>query len=274
MKYIVNVSGGWSSYEALCRTVDKHGREDTVPVFADTQKEDADLHRFLRDQERLLGVTIVRLSDGRTPFEVVRDERMITIRGMAKCSILLKHDVIDNWIAERYASPYLRIFGMDWTEQGRMDRLRERLAPIPVWFPLAEPPYVTKEIVFAKLRSVGVEPPRLYEMGFKHNNCGGMCIKAGQAHWAHLLKMLPDRYAEAEAEEESFRQYVGKDVSILKDRSNKQSKPLTLRAFRERLQCGGSHNGDWGMCGCYVQLPLDDELGRDALAHSGERSER
>ncbi len=34
---------------------------------------------------------------------------------------------------------------------------------------------------FAK--NFGIEPPRLYKMGFKHNNCGGACVKAGISQW-------------------------------------------------------------------------------------------
>lgn len=255
MIYIVNCSGGLTSYEALCRTIEAHGKANTVAVFADTRIEDEDLYRFLDDQEKYLGVKIHRIADGRTPFEVMHDERVITMQGMAPCSRILKSELIDAWLAEFYAGKeYTQVFGMEWTETNRMERLRKRLAPRPVWFPLAEPPYTAKDQISAQLRAVGIEPPRLYAMGFKHNNCGGGCVKAGQAHWAHLLKMMPERYAVWEREEEGIRQYLGKDISILKDRRNNQSKPMTLAAFRERLQANQQYDLlDWGACACYVQ---------------------
>lgn len=264
MKFIVNVSGGLTSYEALRRTLDKHGPYNTVAIFADTGIEDEDLYRFLKDVESYLGIHIGWLADGRTPFEVMRDRRVITMQGMAPCSIELKRDVIDEHVKEFFShAEYTRVFGMDWTEQSRMERLRKRLAPVPVWFPLSEPPYANKEQIMAQLRSVGIEPPRLYAMGFKHNNCGGGCVKAGQAQWAHLFKLMPERYARWEAEEEGIRQYLGKDISILKDRRNNESKPLTLRAFREGLQASQQYDlMDWGACSCYVQEPTPP--GRDS----------
>lgn len=255
MRYIVNVSGGLTSYEALRRTIVAYGAESTDAVFADTRIEDEDLYRFLCDTEAYLGVCIKRLADGRTPFEVMHDRRVITMQGMAPCSIELKANVIDEYIAENYAcTEYTSVFGMEWSEQNRMERLRKRLAPTPVWFPLAEPPYTSKAQIIEQLQSVGIAPPRLYAMGFKHNNCGGGCVKAGQAHWAHLLATMPERYAMWESEEEKMRTYLGKNISILKDRRNHQNKPMTLRAFRERLQCGEGHDGEWGACGCYVQV--------------------
>ena len=68
------------------------------------------------------------------------------------------------------------------------------------------------------LKREGIEPPRLYKLGFPHNNCGGFCIKAGQAHFLHLMKTFPDRFAYHEAKEQEIRDYLGADVSILRDR--------------------------------------------------------
>jgi hypothetical protein len=102
-----------------------------------------------------------------------------------------------------------------------------------------------------ELRAIGIEPPRLYKMGFPHNNCGGFCVKAGQAQFAQLLKQLPERYAYHEAQEELNRQQVG-DFSVLADRSGDgKKKPLTLRVFRERIEAGETlDRHDWGGCGC------------------------
>jgi hypothetical protein len=155
------------------------------------------------------------------------------------------------------------VFGMDWSEARRMERLRERLAPAPVWFPLAEKPYLVKEEIIAQLRAEGVEAPRLYALGFAHNNCGGGCVKAGQAQWAHLLKTRPETYARWEAEEARFRDATGKAATIINvRRGGGPRRPLTLTAFRERVECGGSYDRTaWGGCGCFVneQMELDME---------------
>lgn len=122
--FIVNVSGGLTSYEALRRTLLKHGRGNVHAVFADTTIEHRDLYRFLGDMERLLGIEIERLKDGRDPWQVMKDRRAITLRHMAPCSIELKRKMIERMIAERYApGTYTRVFGMDWSELDRMQRL-------------------------------------------------------------------------------------------------------------------------------------------------------
>ena len=68
------------------------------------------------------------------------------------------------------------------------------------------------------LRASGIAVPQLYELGLPHNNCGGGCVKAGQAHFAHLLRVHPCRFEEWEQREQELRDYLGADVSILDDR--------------------------------------------------------
>jgi hypothetical protein len=264
MKYIVNTSGGLTSFEAARRTIAQHGKENTVAIFADTRMEDEDLYRFLDDQERYFGITIHRIADGRTPWQVMKDERMITMQSMAPCSRILKHDLIDNWIAQQFSpDECTRVFGMDWTELHRVERLAHTLAPSPIWFPLCEPPFVDKCWIAQDLERIGMKVPRLYELGFSHNNCSAMCVKAGQAHWAHLWRTLPERYLDAEQKEQEIREYLGKDISILKDRRGGRTRPLTLRAFRRRLESGKPYDKNaWGGCGCFVsgsvQSRMDD----------------
>jgi hypothetical protein len=69
---------------------------------------------------------------------------------------------------------------------------------------------------------------------------------------------MPDRYHQWETEEEKTRAELDKDVAILRHRSgHHEGQPLTLRAFRERLQSQPSlfDPDDWGACGC-TELPL------------------
>ncbi|NJL06786.1 MAG: hypothetical protein HC911_18175 [Chloroflexaceae bacterium] len=250
MIYIVNVSGGLASFEALRRTIERYGVGNTVAVFADTLIEDPDLYRFLDDTERVLGVPITRLQDGRTPFEVWKQRRLIAriIRGnrVAKCSLELKRGVIDAWVAEHYPDGgYTLVFGYTWDEPHRMEKIAHRLAPVPTWFPLSEPPYLDKCGIAAIAQGLGIASPRLYEMGFSHNNCGGGCVWGGQAHWAHVHRVLPDVYARWERAEQDYREATGKDHSILQK--------YTLHEYRTLvLEVQGEFDTDeWGGCGCF-----------------------
>src|SRR6266487_3525875 len=261
MKYIVNVSGGLTSFEALRRTIERYGKENTHPVFADTLAEDTDLYRFLRDQERYFGMTFHRAVEGRTPWQVMKDEGYITMHypggTVAPCSRILKREIIDSQLSALYKpGESTRVFGYEWTEVNRMEDLREAVSPQPVWFPLNEPPYVDKCHISTILQSIGIAVPQMYKDGFEHNNCAGECVKAGQAHWAHLLITRRERYLHAEAKEEEIRQYLGKDISVLKDRRGGVTKPMTLRAFRLRLESGHTDydKNDWGGCGCFAPI--------------------
>jgi hypothetical protein len=67
-----------------------------------------------------------------------------------------------------------------------------------------------------------------------------------------LLRTDRDTYLHHEGEEERFRSEVGKDVSILRDRTGGDTAPLTLRRFRQRLDLQPSlfDSDDWGACSC------------------------
>lgn len=266
MKYIVNVSGGLTSFEALRRTIEQKGKENTHAIFADTRIEDEDLYRFLDDQEKYFGIQIERIVEGRTPWQVMKDERCITMQSMAPCSKILKRKSIDRIISDRYEpGEYTRVFGMDWTERHRINRLTAALAPQPVWFPLNEKPYVDKCHIANFLEKIGIKVPRLYDLGFSHNNCGGGCVKAGFAHWAHLYYTMPERYGMWEQQEEEIRQHLSKDVTILTRERQGETQRVTLQMFRQELEAGETNydKSDWGGCGCFApvaQLRMDDLL--------------
>jgi hypothetical protein len=118
---------------------------------------------------------------------------------------------------------------------------------------MADEPFVSKSEMMGALKREGIAAPRLYAMGFPHNNCGGFCVKAGQAHFAHLLRMMPERYAWHEAQEEALREKVG-DHSIMRDRSGGKTSVLTMKQLRERIQQQGSFDAyEWGGCGCAIE---------------------
>ena len=252
---IVFYSGGALSWAAAMRTIERHGRDGLRVVFTDTSIEDPDLYRFLDDSERQLGVDIIRLKDGRTPWDVYRDKRMIGNSRMDPCSAELKRKPAQRWLKKNAPGATL-VFGIDWTEMHRIEGLRKRYGEQGhnVEAPMCDAPWMTKDDVMRWMRAEGLDPPELYRRGFAHNNCGGFCCRAGQAHFAHLLRELPERYAEHEKAEHDLRNYLGKDVSLLRDRAGGSTRPLTLREFRQGVEGGRQHDEfEWGGCGCFVE---------------------
>jgi predicted metal-dependent phosphoesterase TrpH len=61
-------------------------------------------------------------------------------------------------------------------------------------------------------------------------------------------------YLEWKAEENQTRELLGKDVSILRDRTDDAHKPLPLTLFRTRIEANATlfDADDWGACGCYM----------------------
>lgn len=260
MRHIVQFSGGICSFWAAHRVIQKYGKDSVVLLFADTQMEDEDLYRFNADTERKLGLTITVLSDGRTPWQLFRDEGVIGNSGLAPCSRILKRELLDRWIQSNTTPDDCVIYlGLDWTENHRMHGDSRRLgmvkkfAPWTVVAPMMGEPIWDKCRMQRELTEIGIDVPRLYKLGFPHNNCGGFCIKAGQAHFAHLLRTIPDRYAYHEQEERDARAVIG-DYSVLSDRrGDNKKKVMTLEAFRKRVESGEDFDrDDWGGCGCSV----------------------
>lgn len=247
-------SGGIGSWAAARRVADEHGTQSLVLLFTDTLVEDPDLYRFLTQAAADIGGQLVRLCDGRTIWEVFRAERFLGNHRVDPCSKILKRKLADRWLAEHCSPAQTVVYvGIDWSEAHRFERLRDRRRPWVYEAPLCGPPYLTKKAMLQELRGRGIAPPRLYEMGFAHNNCGGGCVKAGIGHFAHLYRTLPDVFFEWERQEADLRNFLKADVSILTDRQGGGRRTMTLRELRERLDGGGQVDlFEVGGCGCFV----------------------
>lgn len=257
IEHLVQYSGGVCSFFAAKRVVDKFGAPNVTLLFADTMMEDEDLYRFLAETAKFLKAQLVIIQDGRNPWQVFKDERYVGNTRADPCSKILKRELLDAWVV-KHAPTAIRYYGLDWTETERFERLRARMAEkgIPheriqapmIWEPLVDKPDMLMDLV-----KLGIEIPRLYKMGFAHNNCGGFCVKSGQAQFRLLLQTMPERYAWHEKQEQEMRQFLEKDVSILRDRRGGETKTMTLKQFREKIERGEAHSRhDWGGCGCAI----------------------
>lgn len=207
INHLVMFSGGVCSWATAKRVVERHGKDGVVLLFADTNMEDEDLYRFIDQAAENVGAPLIRIQDGRTPWEVMKDERIIGggMTGADPCSKILKRQLLDRWANTNCTAETVSHVGLDWTEIHRLERMQKRMPERKWSAPMTEAPYMTKLQMIEWLKFEGIEPPRLYSMGFPHNNCGGFCIKAGQAHFALLLRKMPERYAFHEGKEQEMR---------------------------------------------------------------------
>jgi hypothetical protein len=235
--HVVQFSGGVGSALSAVRVAERVGPHVMTLLIADTKVEDPDLWRFSRDVARLIGVPLTIVEDGRTPWELFRDVRYLGNDRLAVCTRHLKQIPCRRWM-ERHAPPETSVayVGIEPTKKDRprVPAIVRNWAPWRVEFPLLDGPDCAKSKLLDQLRALGLRPPRLYELGFEHNNCGGACVRAGQRQWKHLLHTLPERYAHAEQQEEGIRTFLGKDVSILRQQREGVSQRLTLAELRRR----------------------------------------
>ncbi|BCL27384.1 hypothetical protein ACFFS2_24860 [Streptomyces aurantiacus] len=259
MRHVVMWSGGITSWATARHVVAEHGTASTVLLFADTNAEDEDLYAFNDQASAQLGIPLTRVADAqeRTPSQVFADKRWLGNTRLAQCALELKLKPCHDWLtAETDPADTMLYVGLDWSEPHRIPGNRAKWAPWPVAYPLTQPPYYDKPQLRAQARAAGLIDPRLYRLGFAHNNCGGGCVKGGKAQWIRLLDVFPERYARHEAFEQRMREQLGKDVSILRDRTGGQTKPLTLATLRTRIEQQPDQLDlfDEGGCGCFTEV--------------------
>lgn len=252
MKHVVQFSGGTCSWAAAKRVAERHGTGDLILLFADTNYEDKDTYRYLHEAAENVGGTLIKIADGRDPWQVFRDERMLGSSRFDPCSKILKRQLIDRWMkANCDPADTIRYVGIHWSESDRYDSLKARLTAWNVQAPMCEAPFMGVKQMEAWSEAEGLRKQDLYVMGFPHANCGGRCVKGGQANWARLYHHRRTDYLDCEEKEAEVRELLG-DVSILRDRRGGESKPLTLAEFRSRLEAKAEYDMfDDGGCGCF-----------------------
>jgi hypothetical protein len=207
---------------------------------------------------------LIWLVEGRDPWEVYRDERMVGNSLKDPCSKFIKRNRLDAWRkAACIGARDTFIVGIGEHEKHRFDDgqggalgPRMKAAGWHYEAPLIGQPELNPGLWMASAR---IAPPRLYALGYQHNNCGGMCCKAGHAHWQNRARVHPERFAYDAMMERKVRNYLGKPAAtMLNDRrGDKQKKPLSLDAFADRLAAQPEVNYDYepgsSGCGCMVE---------------------
>ena len=244
---VISYSGGLGSFMAAYLLKDQPMRL----VFADTKTEDEDLYRFINETSKFFGVELEVIADGRNIWEVFNDVKFMGNSRIDPCSRILKREVFDAYMDKTASKENDSIiFGIDKKEEHRCVAITGRWAPWRCEFPLVKS-FKTREQILDVLDSIGIEPPRLYEMGFPHNNCGGFCVKTGQKQMKLLLETFPERYAWHEEQQEKLFTKIGPRGFIRKTIDG-DLKYLSLKEFRESLD-NGVPAEMWSQegCGCF-----------------------
>lgn len=253
-KYLISYSGGLGSFAAAHLAIEKYGRENCQLVFTDTKTEDEDLYRFLDETSKAFGMKIKVLADGRNIWQVFSDVKFMGNSRVDPCSRVLKRELFRKYVDAnvRNNGSTTVIFGIGPTEAHRMVKIKESYCPHGAEAPLIDEMMWPKDVL-KLLSEYGIDPPRLYAQGFPHNNCGGFCVKTGQAQMQLLLDKNPTRYAWHEEQQEKLFKLIGKRRGFIRKTVDGKIYYLGLKEFRELVQSGGDWDKfDFGGCGCFV----------------------
>lgn len=262
-QHVVMFSGGVGSWACAKRVAELYGTDDLTLLFADVGGghtsphvgEDEDCYRFIQDASKNVGGELVILNEGRDIWEVFKDDRFLGNSRLANCSKFLKQRPCREWLDKNTDPDDTAVYvGIDWTETHRLPAIENAYLPYLAFAPLTEPPYIDKLDMLAWCEDEGVKPPRMYADGFPHANCGGGCVRAGQGQFKLLYETNPERFAFWEGKEQEMRDFLDKDVAILRSRIGGVSKPLPLSVLRKRLEGEPElvDADDIGGCGCFV----------------------
>ena len=243
MIHIISFSTGLSSAICVERVYEKYGAEAMIVVFMDTLIEDDDNYRFQEEMYarwRKKYIRIVNLKEGRDPYQVGKDVQLIPNQKAAPCTFKLKIAPFVEFLESLDDDITVHI-GYDFTEVHRTNATRRNYEERGwrVDFPLLWKPYEMRKYTHVARDDWGVEPPRMYGMGYSHANCGGMCVKQGQGDWIRTLINFPERFAKIEQWEKEMRDHpVRKDYALVRDSRGGTVTAMTLQALRERHESG------------------------------------
>lgn len=271
MKHIVMFSGGIGSWATAKRVAQEHGTDDLILLFADVKGnntnphigEDEDTYRFIQDAAENIQAELVIVADGRDIWQVFKDRKFLGNSRQANCSTELKQKPARKWLNENCPPETTTVYvGIDWSEVHRLAAIERHYLPYVAKAPLTEPPFLDKKQMIEWARSEGLKTPRLYDLGFSHNNCGGGCVRAGQAQFRQLLRLMPERFAVWEEKEKEVAEFLGKDQTILTkmDKGVKRNLPLVEVRRAEESQGAFFDDLDIGGCGCFVDYETEPTM--------------
>lgn len=294
MKYIVSISGGLGSAEALRRTIQQHSIHNTVAVFADVKGhgsshffsdmplvdtlmherfggESRDTYRFIWQLSELFGLPVHRVGDDRSIwYQFAKSRAMRIFTGnvfYCPASEHLKRIAIAEWIKAQGwdAGEWTMVLGMGWDEGHRIKSSgywwsRYMGYDVPVIAPNAVMPFADTITTMDWLNKADVEAPAAYSQNMGHNNCHGGCVQAGLSHWANLYKERQPVYMYWAWMERRMQQYLGKGVTIMKDQRGGETTPLSLYDFIPRIESGDYPKRDYGACGCFTNSAMAEFL--------------
>jgi len=169
------------------------GCDELVIYNFEIHEEHPDNARFKAECQEWFGQEIITVGNdefSRSTDEVFRKTRFLTGPYGARCTGELKKAL--RW---EYGRPDdVIVMGYTAEEAHRPARLLESEPLLQMWNILIERD-LRRSDVMAAFDASGIEPPAMYRLGYKNNNCIG-CVKGGAGYWNKIRVDFPERFDE------------------------------------------------------------------------------
>lgn len=172
-------------------------------IYTHIDDQHPDTMRFVEDCEAWFGkpITVLQSPYKSVEASIVGCPQRINGSGYingprgSSCTRYLKKRVRQEWESQyKFTDVRLRyVWGMDYAEANRADRLRLAMPDFDHVFPLIDR-RICKAEAHEILRASGIRRPAMYDLGYRNNNCVG-CVKGGKGYWNKIRVDFPEVFA-------------------------------------------------------------------------------
>lgn len=227
------------------------GCDDVVIYNFEVKEEHPDNKRFLRECESWFGREIITVGNdefNRSADEVFKKTRFLVGPTGARCTAELKKAM--RW--EYGRADDVIVMGYTIEEQHRIDRLSKSEPLLKMWNILVDR-RLSREDVMGLFSRTGIEPPAMYRLGYKNNNCIG-CVKGGAGYWNKIRVDFPKRFAEMAKIERELGRKICKREWV--DRGERKLERIYLDELPPNL--GDYPTESDFQCGIFCQMAEQD----------------
>ena len=212
-------SGGITSAVACKIGIDLYGKENVRVIFIDTNNEDEDTYRFMKDCADWYGIEIETICSTKhdSVQAVWRRYKALNNAKGAVCSSEMKRQVRETW--EKTNEWNHQIFGFELDEYKRAKGMILNHPQTKPLFPLMMHGLNKKDCIKI-VQDEGIKVPNMYQLGFLNNNCFKTgCVQGGIGYWQKMGRDFPDKFDTMAEMEHELTDAKGKPITMLKDQS-------------------------------------------------------
>jgi hypothetical protein len=183
-------SAGASSAVATKLILDEGKDVEIKYIHIDDQHYDT--LRFVHDCELVFNKSVeIFQSSVKSVEGACRSAGFVKSPYGAKCTDILKRRVRKQWEKENKGKEITYIWGFDYTERDRAERLEDAMPEFKHRFPLIEQGIDKASAHFILTEKMRIKRPAMYDLGYPNNNCIG-CLKGGMGYWNKIRVDFPD----------------------------------------------------------------------------------